>query len=536
MEQATPSKIDIGKYIRVLKRRKWWAIVPLLVLIPAVVAIAAVLPAKYPAECVLDISASQSEEELDYAVRINRRAIAENKLEHLTNIMLSYGNVRKLIVGGPDSRPVPGLAEGIDTTDESEVEKLVQKIIEDVRVTPQGTQYIKVEYLGATEQIALGVVTGLVDSFLEEWMRRVKQDQQDTLQQREEELKSLRRDLESAQKDLRRFREENAMLLSARDPDFLMKRLADTKQRLSEIDWELKAAEAKLAFIKERLESTPETEETIAVYRKSIKARKLEENIADLEIALLMMKDQYTEDHPRVKQIKSQIELLTAERERTEDEKAESTQERNPTYDKLREERIDTEALIQSLKEERASKQPLVQQLEEDIQKLPGLLEAQSKYEARVLELKDLIRSARKDREDARKRYELAQFARYDAFRKLYVRSSANRDLKGLVRFLVVGFFGAFAIAAALVVGKEYLDQSFTAVDDARSFLKIPSLGVVPTIVTPRDRRRKRLKLVLGIFTVLLLIGAAVAVWFVSDPVREELTTLWTKAEEMLGL
>jgi len=326
------------------------------------------------------------------------------------------------------------------------------------------------------------------------------------------------------------------MLLSARDPDFLMKRLADTKQRLSEIDWELKAAEAKLAFIKERLESTPETEETIAVYRKSIKARKLEENIADLEIALLMMKDQYTEDHPRVKQIKSQIELLTAERERTEDEKAESTQERNPTYDKLREERIDTEALIQSLKEERASKQPLVQQLEEDIQKLPGLLEAQSKYEARVLELKDLIRSARKDREDARKRYELAQFARYDAFRKLYVRSSANRDLKGLVRFLVVGFFGAFAVAAALVVGKEYLDQSFTAVDDARSFLKIPSLGVVPTIVTPRDRRRKRLKLVLGIFTVLLLIGAAVAVWFVSDPVREELTKLWTKAEEMLGL
>jgi len=535
MEQATASKIDVGRYFRILKRRKWWAIIPLMVLIPAVIAIAAMLPARYPAECLLDISATQSEEELSYAVRIDRRHIADAKLEHLKNIMLSYNNVRSLIVGGQGVQTVPGLSEGINKGSEREVEKLVEEIVKDIRITPQGTQYITVSYLGETEAISLGVVTRLVDNFLEEWMRRVKQDMQDALQQRNEELESFRRELELAEKTLRQFREEHLMELLARDPDFLMKRLSDVQERLGEIEWEMNASKQKLAFVKERLESTAEVEETAAIYRKSIKARKLDENIADLEIGLLMMRDAYTEDHPRVRQTKAQIDLLTAERERTEDEKAESTQERNPTYDKLREERIDCEVQIQMLEAERVSKQAIASQLSQDLKRVPSLLEAKSTYETKVQELKGQITESSRKREDARRRYELAQFSRYDAFRKLYVRSSPNRDWKTMIRFAIVGGFIAFAAATTLVVGKEYLDQSFTAVDDARSFLRIPSLGVVPVIMTRRDRRRKRLRWLVCVVTILLLIGAAVAVWFASEPVREFIIGQWNRAMEMIG-
>ena len=535
MEQATASKIDVGRYFRILKRRKWWAIIPLMVLVPAVIAIAAMLPARYPAECLLDISATQSEEELSYAVRIDRRHIADAKLEHLKNIMLSYNNVRSLIVGGQGVQTVPGLSEGINKGSEREVEKLVEEIVKDIRITPQGTQYITVSYLGETEAISLGVVTRLVDNFLEEWMRRVKQDMQDALQQRNEELESFRRELELAEKTLRQFREEHLMELLARDPDFLMKRLSDVQERLGEIEWEMNASKQKLAFVKERLESTAEVEETAAIYRKSIKARKLDENIADLEIGLLMMRDAYTEDHPRVRQTKAQIDLLTAERERTEDEKAESTQERNPTYDKLREERIDCEVQIQMLEAERVSKQAIASQLSQDLKRVPSLLEAKSTYETKVQELKGQITESSRKREDARRRYELAQFSRYDAFRKLYVRSSPNRDWKTMIRFAIVGGFIAFAAATTLVVGKEYLDQSFTAVDDARSFLRIPSLGVVPVIMTRRDRRRKRLRWLVCVVTIVLLIGAAVAVWFASEPVREFIIGQWNRAMEMIG-
>jgi hypothetical protein len=61
----------------------------------------------------------------------------------------------------------------------------------------------------------------------------------------------------------------------------------------------------------------------------------------------------------------------------------------------------------------------------------------------------------------------------------------------------------------------------FSGVDEVRSFLQIPSLGVVPVITMSSDERRRKRNRIIIIITAALLLAAAVAALFVVEPLRE---------------
>ena len=538
MEQTPQQKFDFSKYIHILLRRKWWGILPLFVLIPATIVVSVKLPKRYPAQCMLYIGATPSEEEL--ATRIDTESVAENKLQDIKNQMLDYKNIRQLIVGstggvgGTTIAPIPGLVEGINVNNPLEVEKLYDKIRKEVSITPRGHKYILVRYLGKTPDIALSVVNGLVDKFLDSWIAEDVKGHQEALERRNEELDSLRRRLDTADKKLRQFREQYTKELLTRDPGSLVKGLGRLKERLSEIEWELISKKRKREYLKERLQETPSTKETSAKYERSVMKLRLEEGIADLKIGLLLMRDKYTPDHPEIKKREIELELLEGEREKTQDEKTEVTRETNPIYDKLSEAENDVELEIQMLESERASNQALETELEAEIGKLPLLQERMAKYEREIEGLRLLYSGARQTKADAERRFELARFARINSFQKLTIRSSPKPDYSDMLKCFGGGFFLMIATAVGAMAGAEYLDQSFTSVDEARNFLRIPSLGVVPVIVTPKDiRRRKRIRWIACI-TPLLLVGAIVVAGVLSPAVRDRLTNFLDSAENIL--
>jgi len=525
MEQAPQQKLDFSKYVHILLRRKWWGIIPLLVLIPATIFIAFKLPKKYPAQCMLYIGATPSEEEV--ARRIDRDTMAENKLQDIRNRMLDYNNIRQLIVGSTTSEPIRGLADDIDTTDEVEIEKLYEEIRKEVRISLEGHEYILVTYRGKTPEIALSVVSELVDKFLDSWIGTVKSGHQEALERRNDELDSLRRQLDAADAKLRRFRKEHTKELLTRDPGSLVKKFDKLRERLSEIEWELESKKRKRAYLKERLQETPSRKEASSKYERSVMRLKLEEAIADVKIGLLLMRDRYTPDHPEVKKREAELELLEAEREKTTDEKTEVTFESNPIYDKFHEAEKDVELEIQMLESERASNLAQQMELKEEIAKLPQLQEQMAKYEREIEGLKLLYNGALQAKAEAERRFELARFARINSFQKLTIRSSPKPDYSTVLKFVAMGLFATVAAAAAAMVGAEYLDQSFTSVDEARDFLRIPSLGVVPVIVTPRDvRRRKKIRWAVGI-GILLLIGAAVVASWSIPELRDKWVNLY---------
>jgi len=468
----------------------------------------------------LYIGATPAEEEV--ATRIDRESMAQNKLQDIRNRMLAYNNIRQLIVGSTTSEPIRGLAEGINVTDEVEIEKLYDEIRSEVSITLEGHEYILVRYRGKTPQIALSVVSELVDKFLDSWIGTVKSGHLEALERRNEELESLRRRLDTADKKLRQFREQHTKELLTRDPGSLVKSLGKLKERLSEIEWELISKKRKREYLKERLQETPSTKEMSSKYERSVMKLKLEEGIADLKIGLLLMRDKYTPDHPQIKKREIELELLETEREKTQDERTEVTFEANPIYDKFHEAENDVELEIQMLESERASNQALQTELEAEIGKLPLLQERMAKYEREIEGLRLLYSGARQTKADAERRFELARFARINSFQKLTIRSSPKPDYSNILKCLGVGLFLTIATAAGAMVGAEYLDQSFTSVDEARDFLRIPSLGVVPVIVTPKDIRRRKILRWIACVTVLVLAGAIIVAGVSIPEVREE--------------
>lgn len=78
-------------------------------------------------------------------------------------------------------------------------------------------------------------------------------------------------------------------------------------------------------------------------------------------------------------------------------------------------------------------------------------------------------------------------------------------------RILLMGMMAGLAVGGGLAFVVEFADHSFRGTEDARNNLPIPVIGVIPSIVTARERRRKRIKnFLFGCLSVMYLIGLGV--------------------------
>ena len=132
---------------------------------------------------------------------------------------------------------------------------------------------------------------------------------------------------------------------------------------------------------------------------------------------------------------------------------------------------------------------------------------------------------------EARKQYALA-VENYDRISKDYTvkmqglvsfsiadppREPQEREWNHIIKFALMGLFISLAAGVGAIAGSEFLDQSFTDVESARDFLRLPSLGIIPMIESQRDRRRRLLTYLIvfgGIGLLILLVVLSVLLRF----------------------
>ena len=120
--------------------------------------------------------------------------------------------------------------------------------------------------------------------------------------------------------------------------------------------------------------------------------------------------------------------------------------------------------------------------------------------------------------ESLRKRYEQALLEDVDGDRpdaspfRILEAALPPTSAAGPNRMLLMfaSLVGALALGAAAAALAELVDTSFHSTDDIRSFTRVPIVGSIPRIVTPRDRRSRRRHVALAAVSLVVGIGLVV--------------------------
>ncbi|NQT19716.1 MAG: hypothetical protein HQ592_08420, partial [Planctomycetes bacterium] len=533
--------------------------------------------------------------------RRERRGGMEAKFEDVNIRLRSPAFIKPLITGTDTDSPVEGLAGDVDVSSavpapkrNTRVDKLYLKIKKQIGVRKVGAEIIQVSYAHKNPEVARNFVSRLIDKLRAEWVGEVQMEYEFPYDLRKKEVDGHEIQLGLAEQELEGFRLRNATELASGDAKTLGGRLNEVTERLNEIKWGIRANEQDLLYRREELLKTAEKismSETFALSIKarklneaiadleimqirlrtklnnddrittvekrpksemfagSIKARELDEAIAHLEIMLIRLKTKFKPTHQSITTIEAQLEDLEKEREDaenevvefnyktyeaqldalkkeredfrkerqdTENEVVEFTRETNPAYLERRDTIRDLELENRMFEGERQSRIDDEKKLREDLRQLPSILRKESEFVRRIKEWQDRLEEASLAEDGAKRRYMLAKEDRIDTvrLRRLDVSASPNIRNKGVA--LGMGIAATIGLALGLMIAAEQLKPSFIVVDDARRFLSIPSLGVVPVIYTPKDasRRRTRRIIIFVVAGAIIIAGAAIAFFF----------------------
>ena len=309
----------------------------------------------------------------------------------------------------------------------------------------------------------------------------------------------------------------NRLLQLRIDQDAKNMELEATQSRMDE-------AEAQLKQVKPSIqgETTSEPNPTVTDLKASL---------TQMERSLQLLLTTYTEDHPDVVRLHSQIaaikEQLAKEPQRINTSEKEIV---NPQYQALNTD-------ISRLKQEIKGGETALRQLGADVaandKKLHDVVEQEKTYNDLVRDQSrytELWNTYRRQLEEAQLRQKVQQG---DLGTTVEIYRSAIRPAipyyKPVAKMALVCLMGGIGAGIMLMFGLEFCDRSFRSMDDAAAFLdKVPVLGSLTAIVTPEEvaaaRRRRRLVLrgiVLVIALALLAIGATYGPTIVVDGVRK---------------
>ncbi len=564
MEQ--PQAMDIRDLWRIIRKRKWYILLPAVILFLVITAIAFLLPAIYksetlilienqkiPLEFVQSTVTSAVEERLNI---INQRIMSRTRLEQMIDKFDLYPEYREkwtqeeiiekmredihldiVSADGVDKksgRPVTFTVAfnlSYEGKDPSKVQKVTSELAslyieENLRVRVDAsavtTQFMSDELRKMEEAIQkLGKkISDFKQEHLDELPERLQVNVAN-LDRYERYLETTHRDLASAKSSLLFLRGQ----LAAVDPDATMvssygQRILSPKEQLEIDRTNLISLQARLSdnhpdvvAIKERIERL-ETEVGGAA------SSPLREELAQKQNALTELLSTYTDKHPDVIRTRAEIADLREKlaQARAGASKGYAANPTNPAYINLQTQIESKKLEIRALEGQRQEYMKLIEYYQQRIGNTPAvekvLAAMQSDYDVARANYQELVNkeTQAKISESLENRQQGERFAIIDPAQLPEEPYKPNR-----LAIMFIGLILGIGAGAGAGFLSEYMDQSFSSADELRSFAKLPVLAVIPKVVTQSEtlRRRRRTRMAL-VSSVLALVGilAVVQVFF----------------------
>ncbi|MCP3876179.1 MAG: protein GumC [Desulfobacteraceae bacterium] len=481
----TAQSIKPEYIIEVLMKRRWYIIIPFSISLIIGIYLSITLPKEYQSETLILVEPQRVP--TSYVQSIVSQDI-DARISTLSQQILSRTNLEKII----KEFKLFSEPEYKQMYFEDKLEKLRERISVSVTRARRGADAFSISFKGKEPEKVMRVVNALTSYFIDQNLKVREAQAVGTSDFLEDELGNMRKKLEGTEERLKEYKKEymgelpEQLETNLRILDRLQEQLEDRQESL-------RLAKIRLDDIERR------NEQGIPVVSGVGDEGGLSE-LEQLRLQLDHLLSRYTEKHPDVIRLKKRIAEYQEDKKNQainpDEESTPITEPVSPAVARaefeLKREVVGFNNEITDLRKELDLYQQRVENTPKREQELMSLQrdysniqESYSSLLARKLESEIAVNMERKQKGE--------QFRILDSAR--LPQKPVSPDMKKLFFLFVIAGLG---ISGGIIFMFEYLDNSFRSPDEVESVLEVPVLGTIPPILNIKQKRWKRVNIVIS--------------------------------------
>jgi polysaccharide chain length determinant protein (PEP-CTERM system associated) len=482
MELNTPQD-----YVEMAVRRKWWIIIPFVLVMMGSYGVYKRLPKNYEAQTLILVRPQQISK--DYVQPTVSQSVS-NLLATIKEQILSRSNLEKVITQ---------LNLTKDLSDPLEMEKKAGSMRKAIKIEVQRTRRatsssLSISFVDENPGDAARIVNKIASLFITENVNMREKQIRGASQFLEKELQVIQKRLKEKEEAIRKFKEEYMGEL----PSQLEANLAileRLQQNVQTNNQSFIAAQQRKANL-ENLINRMKAAKTLIVTNKGTapKVDPLKVQVDDQRKHLQNLRTQYTDGHPDVIMAKATLAKLEAQlRERKSIFASSKSKETNLTVDpdlmRLNGELQEVIVQIDRLTNEQTDIKRQIALYQKRVQSAPKREEQMSKLWRDYNLLQENYRSLRDKKIQAQLAENLEEKRKGEQFKILDSATTPMYPVKpDKNMFFGVAFVIGLGLGGGLAFLREHSDQSFYKVDDVETFLGFPVIATLPKIETRRSK------------------------------------------------
>lgn len=476
--------------LRVVAKRRWLAL-GVAVAVAALCAVGVVLvPSRYEAKAQIYIDTQSVLKPM--MAGLTYQPDIDTQVRMLARTLVSRPNIEKLVRN-------PSLA--LDTSDVEAREKIVTRLMEQIKVVPTATTNLyDISFRGEKPEAAQRLVQVLVQMFADASVGEKRRDSEDAGRFIEEQIRSYESKLVEAENRLKDFKVRNFGVTGVSNQDYYS-RVSALTDVVSKLRTELGAAEqARDAYRRELAAEDPQLPAELAGKVGSPAMLEAETRLEAQKKTLDELLRRFTEAHPDVISARRVIAQLEAEEKARKETEARAPGKpgkaaTSPVYQKLRISLAEAEAQVASLRSQLSMHQAQLDQIRSSASQRPQV-------EAELAQLNRDYEVIRKNYDAMVARREAAALgARLDSgsyYAEFRVIEPARAS--GTAVFPNRMHLALMSVVASLIAGAGialFVDSLRPAFDEAKSLEQIsgrPVIGTVSMLITPQGERERHVR------------------------------------------
>lgn len=378
-----------------------------------------------------------------------------------------------------------------------------------------------VAYEGKNPRAVLRVTDTLTSVFLQQNLEFRQQRITDTSNFLAEEAERVQGELATADGKVAQFKQEHVKEL----PELFqvnVQGLNSLERKIELLQADLGSLKEKESYLVAQLSST--TPSMSAVDEKNQNVQMIKE----LKMQLSQLQQRYTDEYPDIVVLKNQIKNLQAESAVNGNEESGNGMKQatsvgipdNPAYVALKSQLASTRSDIASVKEQITAFEKQCEDYRQRIEATPRVEEVYVSLVNQRNSLQAKYNDLLQKHQEAKVAQELEKDQKGERFTLIEPARLPEKPSKpNRLAIVLVGFVLAAGSSVGLAAIKEFMDSSVYSADALESLTGGPVLAAMPIIVTPQEKKQKKIRLIFLCIGSIVLLFCAIAVfhYFVMD-------------------